>query len=149
MRQPFRLQPQLPAGSMKTYQIIAPRSTHFRAATCAEAECPNHMNGWKTPIDETTELGSQQAFYIRNNSGRQFYEDRNIAPGVTVFTFPAGQQCFSQHQLRLDKPEIFVVKGGDWRGNPTGDKKQHVNADDWVEDFAEHQDKLAERMKEG
>lgn len=145
----YRLDPQLPVGSMKTYQVVAPRSTHFREATCAEMNCPNYMHGWMTEIDESSELGQSQAYYIRNSSGRHFTENRNVRPGLTVFTFEAGQKCFSTHQTRLEKPEIFLVKGGDWRGNPTGMRRQHANADDWVEDFAEHQDKLATRLNQG
>jgi len=148
-RPSFRLQPQLPAGSMKTYQVLAPKATHFRRATCAEVDCANYLNGWKTPIDESTDLGKKQAHYIRNSQGRHFTEDRNIAPGITMFIFEAGQTCFSEHQVRLDKPEIYLVKGGDWRGNPTGMKREHVNAGDWVDDFANHQDQLATRLNQG
>src|SRR6266540_2045312 len=137
----FRLEPQLPAGAMKTYQVIAPKATHFRNATCAEIYCSNYLNGWKTEIDESSELGQKQAYYIRNSSGRHYKEDRSVAAGLTIFVFEAGQQCFSQHQVRLDKPEIYLVKGGDWRGNPAGiETKKHSSPDDWVDDFANHQD---------
>lgn len=149
MRESMRMQPQLPVEAMKTYQVLAPRSTHFVPAPCSAANCPHYLNGWRTPIDESTDLGKQQAYYIRNQSGRRYTEDRNMLPGVTIFTFEAGQSCFRQHERRLDKPEIFLVKGGDWRGNPTGMKREHVNADDWVDDFANHQDKLATRLNQG
>lgn len=146
----FRLEPKLPAGVMQTYQVIAPLSTHFRPGTCAEVFCANYLNGWRTEIDESTDLGKQQAYYIRNNAGRHYTEDRNTQPGITVFVFEAGQTCFAQHQLRLDKPEIYLVKGGDWRGNPAGyETKQHSNANDWVDDFANHQDKLSTRLNRG
>lgn len=150
MRKLTRLEPQLPAGAMKTYQVIAPVETHYRRATCAEVECGHYINGWRTPIDESTDLGKRQAYYLRNNSGRHFTEDRNLMPGLTMFTFEAGQTCFSAHQVRLDKPEVYLVKGGDWRGNPAGTKsKQHANAADWVEDFSKHQDALKTRLNQG
>lgn len=151
MNEPFRVTPGLPAGHMKTYGIHSPQATHFRAATCAEVDCPQHLNGWSTAIDEATELGQEQAYYIRNGSGRRYTEDRNKMPGVTVFTFEAGQTCFgsARHQAPLGRPPLFVVRGGDWRGNPTGERRQHANAADWVDDFATHQDKLADQINKG
>jgi hypothetical protein len=149
MRPSLRLPPKLPVGNMQTYQILAPRATHFRPATCAEVDCQHYLAGWKSVIDESTDLGKSQAYFIRNQSGRHFREERNAAPGVTIFIFEAGQKCFSNHELRLDRPELYLVKGGDWRGNPTGFKRQHVNAEDWVDDFANHQSKIADAVQQG
>ena len=147
---PNRVEPKLPAEAMKTYSVIAPQSTHFRRATCEEVDCPNLRFGWQTVIDESTELGKQQAYYIRNQSGRKFSEDRNSAPGITAFVFESGQKCFSPHQIRLDKPDIYLVRDGDFRGNPRGTApRRHVNGDDWVEDFSEHQDKLSDAIEKG
>ena len=42
-----------------------------------------------------------------------------------VFTFEAGQQCFTQHHVP-DRPQFFVVRDGDWRGNPTGQNRLHT-----------------------
>lgn len=147
--EPFRIESRLAPGLLKTYEIKAPKSTHFRPATCAEFGCEYMREGWQSVIDESTELGRAQAHYIRNKSGRRFTEDRNQAPGMTVFRFEAGQSCFGEHQLRLDKPELYVVRGGDWRGNPTGNSRQHANADDWVDDFANHQDQLKQQIEKG
>lgn len=147
--EPFRIEPRMPAGMLKTYEISAPKSTHFRDATCAEVDCEYQREGWQSVIDESTELGRAQAHYIRNKSGRRFTEDRNHAPGVTVFRFEAGQTCFNQHEKRLDRPELYIVRGGDHRGNPVGDHRQHASAGDWVDDFANHQDKLATELNKG
>lgn len=147
--QVFRATPQMPVGAMKTYQILAPRPTHWRPTSCANVDCPNHLHGWITKVDESTDLGKQQAWYIRNQSGRKFTEDRNTEPGITLFTFEAGQTCFRRHQERLDVPELFIVRGGDWRGNPTGDLRRHESADDWVEDFGENQLRLADQIEKG
>lgn len=149
MRQPMRIDPKLPVQAVKTYQILAPAQTHFRAATCAEVDCSNYLHGWASVIDESTELGKAQAHYIRNQSGRRFTEDRNHAPGMTLFVFEAGQTCFAQHKARLDRPEIFLVRDGDWRGNPTGNRRQHTHADDWVDDFATNQQQLADQLEKG
>jgi hypothetical protein len=157
MGQPFRIMPKLPAGSMKTYQISAPISTHRRPATCREADCQAYLNGWTTSVDETTELGAAQAYYIRHDSGRRFTEERTI--GLTVFRFEAGQTCFlpappgqpstHRHSVPLERTPLFVVREGDWRGNPRGIEPRILGADDWVDDFANHQNKLAEARERG
>lgn len=148
MQTPFRLNPRMPVGAYKTYQVSAPVATHTRAATCDEAGCQQHTNGWVSPIDERTELGRQQAWYIRNESGRRFREDRDQLPGVTMFVFEPGQQCFAEHRVPLDRPALYVVRGGDWRGNPTGDIVRR-KPDEWVDDFATHQNKLATELEKG
>jgi len=145
-----RIVPRLGPGNFKTYQILAPKSTHFRKATCEEFGCDAMANGWKTVVDETSEIGMAQALYIRKHSGRKFREDRGVVDNLTIFIFVAGQRCFREHMLRLDRPEVFLVKDGDHRGNPRGtEPRRHVRASDWVEDFAEHQDGIAQKIKEG
>lgn len=151
MQKVNRIEPALPVTSVQTFQVQAPVSTHFRPATCAEVDCPYHVNGWATPVDEGSELGKTQAHYIRNGSGRRYTEDRNQQPGLTVFVFEAGQTCFNAaaHRAPLGRPPIFLVKDGDWRGNPTGRVRQHANADDWVDQFAHHQAALADEIQKG
>lgn len=135
-------------AEMKTYQIARPMSTHMRPGTCADVDCDAYRYGWRTTIFEGTEQGAAQAHYIRQQSGRKFVEDRG--PDFTVFTFEAGQKCFAQHQMVLDRPALFVVRDGDWRGNPRGTQARiHHSADDWVDDFANHQQTIAEQIKRG
>lgn len=150
----FRIEPRLPVAAVKTYQIEAPLDDgrdFWRLASCAEIGCKWYREGWASPIDERTEDGQQQAWAIRNRSGRRYTEDRGQAPGITVFTFEPGQKCFKweEHLVRTGRPALFIVHGGDWRGNPTGLKLTHVNADDWVDDFANHQAALADLRKKG
>lgn len=151
MRTLNRLDPVLPVEQMKTYRIAAPLQSHFRDATCEEVDCTHWRNGWQTKVDESTPLGKTQAHYIRNQSGRYFKEDRNQEPGITVFTFEAGQRCFNyaSHKVSLNRPALYVVRDGDWRGNPTGNNRRHVNGDDWVDDFRNHQDKIATQIEKG
>ncbi len=137
-----RITPVGPAHAYKTYSITSPISTHYRDGTCNEAGCLAQRHGWQTTVDETTDLGARQAHYIRKQSGRRYVEHRSEA-GLTVFTFEAGQRCFATHKVPLQRPELYVVRGGDWRANPTGEQRIHANAQDWVEDFAEHQDRIA------
>ena len=140
----------MPVGAYKTFQIVAPISTHFRKATCEEANCPHYLNGFRTRVDERTDLGQAQAHYIRKQSGRRFTEERDEV-GLTVFTFEPGQRCFNSddHKVRLEREEIFLTRGGDWRGNPTGERYRHTNPEFWTEEFSLHQEKLKERIDRG
>ena len=124
-----------------------PAVTHTRPATCGQVDCPTQASGWITPVDESTELGQKQAHYIRRLSGRIHTEGpRDV---FTLFTFPPGEECFESHTVMLDRDPIFVVRGGDWRGNPRREHMTHDRPDYWVEDFAEHQDRLATRVNRG
>lgn len=147
----FRLPQQVGPQHYKTYQIAAPVKTHWSQVTCAEFECDGHRFGFRATIDERTELGQSQAYFIRKESGRRFTEERNEA-GLTVFTFPAGQTCFrqSEHRKRNDRPELFVVRSGDWRRlDIMGGPRVHRQAADWVDDFATHQGKIADLRQRG
>lgn len=140
--------PSLPAHQMKTYAIAAPLSTHWHPVTCTDAGCLAQEHGWVSYIDEQSELGQRQAHYIRRESGRRFTEARNEF-GITEFTFEAGQTCFGEHRERNQRPERFIVRGGDFRGNPTGERREHRHPADWVDDFSNHQDKLATILERG
>ncbi len=173
----MRIDPALPVQMVKTYGIDAPLATHWRKATCVEVSCKAHTDGWITmipesmipesPIDMIGATGADastavhkanlrrlkdqdeaRAYYIRHLSGREF-TDHIDESGITVFDFPPDQDCFEGHKIRIDRPEIFEVRGGDWRGNPTRESRIHDRPDDWVEDFALHQDEIATRIERG
>lgn len=147
-RQPSRPTPRIPAQHVRTFQIAAPRSTHWRSASCAEVDCPNLEHGWRTTVDEGTDRGQQQAYYIRHQSGRRFTEHRDPA-GLTVFDFEAGQRCFTQHETPIGRPELFLVRDGDWRGNPRGTAPEQHRPEIWVERFAENLDSIANHINKG
>lgn len=128
MDTPFRVQPALPIEAYRSYRISSPRDTAIRSA-CGPG-CHAYDHGWGTTVDESTPLGQFQAAYIRESSGRTFTELRT-ADGLTVFRFEAFQRCFADH---MTLPERFIVRDGDWRGNPTGFRRVHARAADWVED---------------
>lgn len=149
MNEPNRIMPALDAGHMKTYEIRAPKSTHFRPASCEEVECQAHARGWRTLVDVNTELGARQAFYIRKTAGRAYSEEAQPG-GRVVFTFLAGQKCFREHVVPTDRPPLFIVREGDWRGNPRQiEPRIHTRPEDWVDEFANHQSALAEQVKRG
>lgn len=156
-----RIPPRLGAHQVQTYQVAAPPATHTRSASCAEVDCPAHAHGWTTTVDEATELGQRQAAYIRHEcspatatvvapAGRRRYVESRTQTGLTAFTFPAGQTCFASHTVPLERPALYIVRGGDWRGNPAGvPGRTHRRPQDWVEDFAGHQDRLAQLQRKG
>ena len=150
MTSPFRIEPALPAQAYQTYAVLAPLSTHWRVASCAEVDCSAHANGWSTTVDEATELGQRQAYYIRYRAGRSFTEHRGET-GLTVFDFPAGQSCFATdgHRISLERDEIFIRRGGDWRWAEPGSTYRHTRPELWVEDFADHQDRIATAIERG
>lgn len=134
----------LGSGAYQTYSITQPHDTLVRAA-CEQVGCTAWASGWQSTIDESTPLGAQQAAYIRTQSGRTFREQRT-GNGLTVFRFEAHQRCFTNHETR---PQLFAVRDGDWRGNPTGRVRQHQRPADWVDDFGEHQLRLINQQQKG
>lgn len=147
-RAPNRWDPQGRPDQYETFTIASPLSTHFRPGTCAEAGCPKHLHGWRTVVDERTDLGMVQAAYIRAECRttlapsapgiRRYVESRE--GDLTVFTFPAGQTCFPPsdgtpaHMIPLDRPQFFLVRGGDWRAQ-TSPIRRHSGPDPWADEL--------------
>lgn len=143
--QPFRLQPAGPREAYISYAIHAGRDTSVVAA-CKDVGCQFWAHGWETTVDEATPLGQQQAAYIRRKSERTFTERRTGA-GLTVFRFEAFQRCFTEHRTR---PDQFWRRDGDFRGVPQGGQVlRHARAQDWIEDFQEHEGSLADERQKG
>lgn len=146
----FRLSrpdPLMPAQNYKTYAVVSPLGSHFRPATCAEADCPHYLNGWRTRIENLT----PDLLHAAKTSGRR-YTVQQITEGETYLVFSAGQPCFaaSAHRVRIDRPPLYVVRDGDWRGNPRRTKARvHHNPANWLEDFATHQQAIADEIEKG
>lgn len=146
-----RLPRAIPAHLMDTYMIVQPKATHTRVATCAEIECDRYARGWRTIVDVATELGARQANHIRLHSGRSFTVAQSDT--VVIFEFPPGQTCFAEHRVSLQRPEIFVKRGGDWRGNPTGTHQAFgegaTGGARWVDSLATQLDRIADTVERG
>lgn len=144
--QPFRIEPQMRPEAYQTYQILAPVSSHFRPATCEEINCPNYVNGWRVRADVLDE----KMIHTATHSGRKF-EWVRVSELENWLVFEAGQPCFnsSGHRTRIDKPELFLIRQGDHRGNPRGTEPRRLHVDDWQDDFQNHQDKLATEFERG
>ncbi len=139
--------PSVGAEAFKTYEIIAPLSTHYRPATCNEAGCKAYENGWQTRVLP----GTPEHAMVLGLKGRYVYTGPvRQEDGTDVFTFAPGQQCFrsGQHRVSVEREPFYVVRGGDVRGNPRGDRVSRT-AEAWVDDFATHQDKIATARERG
>ena len=145
------MRPQLRPDQYQTYAIKRPATTHWRPATCADVDCPAYLYGWRTEVDEHTELGASQAHFLRTSSGRAYTEERHPVARTTVFTFEAGQRCFGadRHRAPLEREPLYVVRGGDRRGNPTGMRRVHSGPDPWLDDFGTNQDHLNTAAQRG
>ncbi|HUM06357.1 MAG TPA: hypothetical protein VLT90_12910 [Terriglobales bacterium] len=144
----FRPDPLAGVGAYKTYGLVRPLATHWRRATCEEVECSAFLHGWITRVPR----GSEQAQYVLSKAhGRTFTETAGLDSTEHEFLFGPGQTCFgsADHKVPIEREPIYIVRDGDWRGNPTGWRREHKNGDDWVEDFGEHQDVLAARINRG
>lgn len=151
-----RIEPKMPASAYKTYSIAAPVATHWRKASCAEVDCPRYLNGWRVHVEQLTPELLHTAKTARHPvNGRWVpyrYTEVRVTEGQTYLVFEAGQPCFAaaEHRKRVERPELYVVRDGDWRGNPRGtEARRHERPEHWVEDFAEHQDRLATAHGEG
>jgi hypothetical protein len=140
-----RIQPQGRPEDYQTFQVTTPRDGAILTA-CKDAGCQAWAHGWKSTVDERTPLGRAQAHYFRHQSGRTITREQKTTDGRTVFIFEAHQRCFQEHYTR---PELYIVRGGDWRGNPTGAFRRHQSPADWVEHFALNQQKLADQTQQG
>ncbi|MFI1728182.1 hypothetical protein ACH40E_02865 [Streptomyces acidicola] len=132
----------------KTYSVVSPLTTHFRRATCEEIGCPNYLNGWRVRVEGLP----PDLLHTARTSGRKYVEQR-VAEGETWLVFESGQRCFraSDHRTRIsDRPPLYVVGDGDHRGNPRGTKPRvHHNPGNWLDDFATHQQAIADEIKKG
>ena len=148
-----RASAQLPERAMKTYALAAPISTHRRIATCAEVRCERQARGWRTLLDVSVPAHASAANWIRLHSGLSFTVEQD--GDAVTFTFPAGQQCFEginrQHTVTLEREPLYFVRGGDWRTDwrTRRDTAIEMHVADWVDDFANHQQAIADAHSAG
>ena len=147
-----RIQPRLGPEAYKSYSWQQPLHSHFRRVTCAEYRCASFKHGWVTTVDTATELGRRQYDYITHDRSRSCREERS-GTSLVSFTFGPGHEYFAgdpkhEHYRPIGREPLLTVSGGDWRGNPRGARTiVHRNAEDWISDFAEHQDRLARAQR--
>lgn len=142
----FRPEPALPVSAMQTHLIAAPWATHWRPASCEEVGCLNFHNGWMIAI---TGLDDGDMWQLEH-CGRR-YRRAEVEGHGPVYVYEPGQPCFlaSQHRLRLDRPELFVVRRGDWRtsareASAAGQLTKFSGADAWADHLHGHLEKITE-----
>ena len=136
----------LPPGrpsEYSTYSVHTPLATHWRKATCEEVNCPQYLNGWGLRIEQVT----ARDVYTAEHSGRKFRRVQ-VGPGETWLVFEAGQPCFraSAHRKKIERPELFVLRRGDFRapGDPV-----KLGASSWLDSFGENQENLSAAIERG
>lgn len=138
----------VPVGVYQTFSLVRPRTEQFwRKATCDEVDCIRKRMGWRTVLDVGTATGARTAKWIVDHSGRHGSIER--AGNQVTFTFQAGQDCFEQHKVALEREPLYIVRDGDHRGNPTGRRRVHQRGADWVENMQEDLDKFRQARKQG
>lgn len=144
--QVFRVEPQMPASAYTTYSVRSPIATHWRKASCAEVGCQAYEKGWRVRKETLT----PELLHTATKSGRKFTE-LSAAAGETYLVYEAGQECFATatHRAPVGRPEMYVVRNGDWRGNPRGERRVHTKAEHWIEDLHEHTDQIDQAIKAG
>ncbi len=142
-----RIVPGLDPRFFRTFRVSAPLGTHWRPATCDEVDCPNYLNGWRTIVP----ANSDHAELVRSLKNRYRFTEAPQDGGLVAFTFPAGQFCFEarNHRIRLDRLETFIRLGGDWRGNPTGERVVHSGPEPWLDDMQENLEGVRRRAEQG
>lgn len=131
-----------PVHTMRTFQLDQPISTHYRRGTCQEVSCDAHARGWRMGFDLTDAERRAAARWIRDHSGRSYTYELLDGGDRIVFTFAAGQSCFERHRVPLERDPFMIVRGGDFRGNPTRERYQHSNAEDFIDQWSGDLDRL-------
>lgn len=139
-----RLPPALPIGAYRTYNIATPLSTHWTAATCAQVDCEHYLHGWAVRVEHTAPAD----VHLAKTAGRKYIE-QHVAEGENYLVFEPGQPCFraGTHMRRLDREEIYGIRSGDWRGDPTHRGLQLVSSQAWVDDSGENQQRLTDLIE--
>lgn len=134
-----RIMPQMEPHEYRTFSAKAPISTHWRKATCAEADCDAYLNGWVTTVDVSTDLGKKQYHFITHDKERSYKEQR-VDERYVQFTYAPGNRCFGkQHVVSLERPNLYIVRDGDWR-QYVSPSRQHTKAEFWIEEMQEQFD---------
>jgi hypothetical protein len=146
-----RIPPQGRPEFYKTYSWNRPLSTHWRQATCEEVRCDDFVNGFLLTIDISTKLGAKQYHYLTHDRERSYTIDE-VGLYIRNFIYPPGTRGFAgdkhDHRLPVGREPLLSVRAGDWR-KYLAPAYRHAYIDDWVEDFAENQNRIVEIQKRG
>jgi hypothetical protein len=142
----------LPPHARKTYRFDRPSETHTRVVDCATAaeygECKHYAEGFLIVLAPGMDVvGHCDRLRAAGYVFTTIDPPEGSTPGSVALFFREGQQCLasrqSPHRIPTDRPPVLSVVGGDWRGNPRGERLVHTSTDSWLNDFTAHQDRLA------
>lgn len=141
--------PRMGTNSYLTFAARTPLQTHSRAATCAEVGCEGYQNGWTIPLTGI----DPQLEHVARHSGWHFREVDGVNYGLgegKYLVFAPGQPCFvsHKHRISLDRPAFYFVGRGDHRSFDIRRATQR-REQDWVDQFANHQQQLREAQERG
>ena len=93
---------------MMRWRISRPAGPdYWKDASCAEVNCRNYINGWRT-ILPSTDLSNID--WVRR-SGMEFTEEQQ--DGLVVFHFAPGQMCFDgelgRHRIPHDRDPVMSL----------------------------------------
>lgn len=146
-----RLAPDAGPEHFKTFTWSAPVRTHWRPATCEEYKCDGIVHGFVTTVDTSTDRGRKQYHFLTHDKERTHSMQR-VGPTLFKFIYKPGNPCFNRegHRVPIGRPPFYLVSGGDWRGNPRRIQTlYHRRPEDWVDQFANHQNDIAEAFRRG
>jgi hypothetical protein len=133
--------PLLGVGKMVTYAVKSPRSTHTRPGTCEEAGCRAFQLGFTITVPIGSDKLEHLKQFMRGELDQIKRLDAKVERDGTVVhvRFAKGTPCAgaTRHRVSLNRPESYLVRGGDWRGS-TGVIRRHSKPEHWVEDFDEN-----------
>lgn len=138
---------------VRSWSVRAPLSTHWKPATCAEFECDEYMYGFSITLLRDHEKFEAQYHYITHDRSRRYSMQQPDANRV-VFVYGPGNAgmglAHAQHKVPIGRPPLLLVADGDWRGNPRGTPaRRHVRVEDWIDDSANHLDKIRTAYQKG
>lgn len=133
--------PALTVAQTVTYSVKSPPTTHTRPATCEEVGCLVFKRGFTI----TLPIGSEKIEHLKRamrgeEDGIKRLDAKVERDGTLVHVrFAKGTPCLraTRHRITLHRPELYVVRGGDWRGS-TGVIRRHTRSEHWVEDFEQN-----------
>jgi hypothetical protein len=114
--------------------------------------CPAFWNGFTSTLNPA-EHAAQIHYFDSGDSGRHFTKEVT-ADGLVRYTFSPGQRCFNAPHTVVDRQEEarYILLAGDHR-HYIGDRNEdgsvkpilvHSGADAFIDDFASHQEGLAQ-----
>jgi hypothetical protein len=134
-----------PEGAFVSFGMRAPLRTHFIELPCAVAQCYRYVHGWTTILDPGRE---EHLIFIQHivsgRSERRYTRGENTPEGYMQFHFTPGQPCFQNSHFERDweRPELYVVRQGDYRTPHNQRDPKAMSPDNWLEAFAKNQNAL-------